>query len=61
MPDERPDEMLVAIVEGFVLRARRIVAHSLCSDESGLTFLADGAWRVTRKDGEISASAGPTQ
>lgn len=54
MPDERSDAELIAIVEGFVLRARRVVAHSLCADDNGLANLADGAWRAIRKSGEES-------
>lgn len=54
MPDERSDAELIAIVEGFVLRARRVVSHSLCSDDYGLANLADGAWRAARKGGEES-------
>lgn len=51
MADERTDEQLVGIVEGYVLRARRILAHSLCADEEALENLADGAWYAIRKDG----------
>lgn len=54
MPDQRSDDVLVAIVEGFVLRARRIVSHSLCTDAVGLMNLADGAWRGSRKDGKVA-------
>lgn len=54
--DKRTDEQLIEVVERFVLRARRVLAHSLCSDEDGLTNLADGAWYAARKDGVESVS-----
>jgi hypothetical protein len=54
VPDERSDAKLTAIVEGFVLRARRVVAHSLCTDDGELANLADGDWYAIRKNGEES-------
>ena len=52
VPDERSDAELIAIIDGLGLRARRILAHSMCADEDALTNLADGAsWYATRKDG----------
>jgi hypothetical protein len=49
--DERTDEQLIEVVERFILRARRILSHSLCEDEEALGCLADGAWYASRKDG----------
>jgi hypothetical protein len=49
--DPRTDEELLAIVAAFVLRARRVLAHSLCADEAALLALADGAWIAIRKEG----------
>jgi hypothetical protein len=53
MVDQRTDEELLAIIEGFVLRARRVVAHSLTDDEL-LDELAGGGWQLTRESGQIS-------
>jgi hypothetical protein len=51
--DPRSDAELLGIVEAFVVRARRVLAHSLTKDESELTFLADGAWLGTKRDGKV--------
>jgi hypothetical protein len=56
MADPRSDAQLLGTVEAFVLRARRVLAHSLCEDEEGLTYLADGAWFAKRQDGVESIS-----
>jgi hypothetical protein len=52
--DPRSDEQLQEIVEGFVLRARRVLAHSLASDETSLEVLAAGAWMAVRVDGVVN-------
>jgi hypothetical protein len=49
--DPRTDEQLVAVLEAFVLRARRVLAHSLCVDEDSLTALAEGALIAIRQRG----------
>jgi hypothetical protein len=49
--DPRTDKQLIEILERFVLRARRIMAHTLCADTVGLRNLADGGWYASRKDG----------
>jgi hypothetical protein len=54
--DQRTDEQLIEIVERFVLRARRILAHSLCTNEFEIQCVADGAWYAARKDGVESIS-----
>lgn len=51
MADERTDEELIGVVEAFVLRARRVLAHSLCADMEALGNLADSGWYAIRKDG----------
>jgi hypothetical protein len=52
--DPRTDRQLLAIVGAFVLRARRVLAHSLCVDEPSLKTLADGAFYAIRRDGAES-------
>lgn len=49
--DPRTDQQLLAIVAAFVLRARRVLAHSLCADEASLEALADGAFYAIRRAG----------
>lgn len=52
--DPRTDRQLLATVGAFVLRARRVLAHSLCVDEPSLETLADGAFYAIRRDGAES-------
>ena len=48
------DAELIAVIAGFVQRARRVVAHSLLQDEGGLDALAAGAFFAEQKDGAVS-------
>jgi len=54
MAARRTDDELLSVVSAFVLRARRVAAHSLCADDQQLEFLANGAWIARRQDGKES-------
>lgn len=49
--DPRSDDELLVVLQAFVMRARRVLSHSLCSDYAALEALADGAMTVRRRDG----------
>lgn len=52
--DPRTDEQLIAMVDAFTLRARRVLAHSLVANVQGLEALADGGFFARRKDDKVS-------
>lgn len=52
--DPRTNEQLLAVVAAFVLRARRVLVHSLCEDATALQALADGAFYAVRERGQVS-------
>jgi hypothetical protein len=58
--DPRTDEELTAIVEGFVLRVRRIESHSIVQDREGwIDYLANGTLVVESEGGRVTLSQSP--
>lgn len=51
MPGPPTDDELIARIEAFVLRARRVLAHSLCANMDWLTTVADGGMFMIRDNG----------
>lgn len=54
--DPRPAEELLSIIRGFMLRGRRVLAHSLMADDPGLDVLAAGGWFLKKHAGAITVT-----